>query len=134
MLLSLINEFAVLGTTFFLMAFGTLWYSIISTGESNYRTTKPNHSGNSAKKVVEFVTAFGATIFVVSTTAVALPFIIKTGFSPLLAALWAALFVVAISVPLALALGQGVRLIISQAGFIVLSLMLETAILYHWPW
>ena len=133
----LIHEFAVLGTSFFMMALATVWYSPMLFGNLWMKEVgltedvlEEKRSDMGKHMIVTFVSycvMLGLlSLVVVYASLLSLePWVVAGGLS---------VFVAALGVPSVLFEGRSVRYYTIQTGFNVVFIMLGVLMLQYWPW
>lgn len=124
----MINEIAVLGTAFLMLACSTVWYSSALFGKSMW--TKDEVSHESFKIVLTFagyVVALTALSYMIAAASI-------SAVSSITVSLLIALFAGALLVPLALWEGKRFSYIAINFGFLLLFIIGGTVILEYWPW
>ena len=133
----LIHEFAVLGTACFMLALATVWYSPMLFGKAWMREAKIT------KEMLEkaqpdnwkhMLVTFVSYVVMLGLLAVMVVYAPILDLSPLCAAAYLSLFVVAGLVSTTLFEGRSFRYFFIQAGFYVLFIVLGTLMLQYWPW
>lgn len=133
----MVHEFAVLGTTCFMMALSVVWYSPMLFGsfwmkearltDEMIEKAKPNMW----KHIVLTFLSY-ALMLVLLAHVVAYAHLLSL--KPIEAAGLLTLFVVLGSVPTVLSEGRSVRYFGIQIGFYAVFILLGTLIIQYWPW
>ena len=132
-----IHEFAVLGTTFFILALATLWYSPLLFGNVWLRVSKTagvvfdeTEAGFWKQIGVAFVVYLGQ----VALVAFALTFSHTLHISPFVLPAGAAVVLLLATIPPVLFEARPWQYYAIHTGFMVVVLAVTTALLEYWPW
>tara|TARA_B100000745_G_scaffold299556_1_gene250652 strand:+ start:113 stop:523 length:411 start_codon:yes stop_codon:yes gene_type:complete len=133
----LIHEFAVLGTTFFMMALATVWYSPMLFGKAWMRETGVTDEMVEKMQphmwkhmLLTFVSYAGMLVFLALLVVYA-PIL---GFVVWKAAAAVALFVALTAVAPTLFEGRSLTYYAIRVGFYVVFIVSGTLMLQYWPW
>lgn len=133
----ILNEVAVLGTTFLLMAVSTVWYSTMLFGRflsSDERNALSHDSLSSSQKallaVCTFIGYFVALCGIGYFVAVA-PLLSLT---PSTMALYLALFGSALSTLPLIAENRSLRTVLVHIGFTIVFVCVGALVINYWPW
>jgi hypothetical protein len=136
-MLEVIPLLAILGTTCFMMALATIWYSPLLFGllwmKETGLTDEMVEKAKPAfwKHMVLTFVSYGSMLGLLSCIVVYAPLL---GLAPLSAASLLLLFVAAAGVPSVLSEGRSFRYYSIYIGFYVVFILLGTVMLQHWPW
>lgn len=135
---AVIHELAVLGTTFFLMALTTLWYSPLLFGEVWLRVS------GIEKRVVfdetntafmrQLITTFCVYVSEVALLAWLLAYGARAGMTPALLTGILSVFVVVVTLPATIFEGRPWQYFAIHTGFLVVFIALAVLSLTYWPW
>ncbi len=135
--LAVIHEFAVIGTTFFIVALATLWYSpllfggyVTRYGSTTYGLSEPTEATFWRQLAVVFI-SYGCSV---GLLAYVLAYVPKLGISTITLTVLIALFGIAITAPSTLFEGRSWRLYAVHTGFMVVSVVVAIVSLQYWPW
>lgn len=132
-----VHEFAVLGTTFFMMALATVWYSPMLFGKrwiSEARITDTMLASAESQAGKHMVLTFCSYAVMLFMLALVVAYAPRVGLQPLEAAGLIVLFVSAGAIPAALFEGRSIRYFGIQAGFYSIFIVVGVALLEYWPW
>ena len=132
-----IHEFAVLGTTFFILALATLWYSPLMFGNLWLRVSKTTGVVFDETKAgfwKQLGIAFVAYLGMVTLVALAVTFTSVTGLPLGIVMLGASVFIACVTVPPALFEARPWQYYGIHTGFMILSVLVAAVLLTYWPW
>jgi Protein of unknown function (DUF1761) len=136
-LFSVIHEFAVLGTTFFIMALATLWYSSLAFGETWARVSGVSSAifdESSTDFIKQLVVAFFAYGIQITLLAWLIALVSTVGMTPMWAAVLLSIFVLAATAAPVVYETKVWQYYAIHSGFMVLSIVVSVASLTYWPW
>lgn len=134
---AVIHEFAVIGTTFFMLALATLWYSPLLFGTMWARVSKQAgvvFDESSANFVRQLSLTFIAYAVEVSLLAWLLAYAPGHGLVPWQLAAVLMLFTAAVTAPPVLFEDRPVAYYAIHTGFMVVFIGVSVAALTYWPW
>jgi hypothetical protein len=132
-----VHEFAVLGTTCFMMALATVWYSPMLFGNIWMKEARltvdmiQKETPNMWKHMVLTFVSYAMMLVLLAQMIAYAPLL---SLEAIEAAGFLVLFVVLGSVPTVLSEGKSLRYFGIQAGFYAVFILLGTLILQYWPW
>ena len=132
-----IHEFAVLGTTCFMMALATVWYSPMMFGAVWMREARlTDEMVEKAKSDMwkHMVLTFISYTIMLGLLALMVVYAPVLALTPMQASGLLALFVAAVAVPTTLFEGRSLTYYGIQVGFWILFIIIGTYILQYWPW
>jgi glucose uptake protein GlcU len=126
----LINEVAVLGTTFLMMAIGTVWYSSMLFGNA-----LPHGSGSSKENArLKIAVTFAAYFLMLSVLAYVLALAPILGTSLLFVLGSISVFVLSLIGSLFVLEHKSIREYLITSGFFVVFIIGGGLVLEYWPW
>jgi hypothetical protein len=132
-----VHEFAVIGTTFFMMALATVWYSPMLFGNVWMKEARltdemiENAKPDMWKHMLLTFMSYSLMLVLLAQMVVYAP---RLSLEPIEAASLLALFVALGAVSTVLFEGRSIRYFAIQVGFYVVFILLGTLILQYWPW
>ncbi len=134
---TVIHEFAVIGTTFFMLALATLWYSPFLFGAVWARVSK--NAGvvfdeSSATFVRQLSLTFVSYLIQVALLAFLIAYLPTIGMSPWLLMVFLMLFTAAVTAPPVLFEERPFSYYAVHTGFMLVFIGVSVASLTYWPW
>jgi hypothetical protein len=136
-LFAVIHEFAVLGTTFFLLALATLWYSPLLFGAMWTRAAGGHptvFNEDTSGYGIQLGLTFLAYLIQVTLIAWLLAFAPSVGVTPAMLAGLLGLFAVSLTLPPVLYEAKSWQYFVVHSGFMVVFTGVSVASLTYWPW
>jgi uncharacterized membrane protein len=134
---TVIHEFAVLGTTFFMLALATLWYSPLMFGTVWARVSKTTgvvFDESSANFVRQLSVTFVAYLIEVALLAWLIAYVPRIGLTHVELAAVLMLFTVVVTLPPIVFEERPFLYYAIHTGFMVVFIGISVAALAYWPW
>jgi hypothetical protein len=136
-LFSVIHEFAVLGTTFFLLALATLWYSPLLLGKVWAKAaggTPAVFDEEAAGFGLQLGLTFVAYLLEVGLIAWLLAYAPTVGVVPSVFATVLSIFAIVVTAPPVLYEARSWQYFVVHTGFMVVFIVVAVLSLTYWPW
>ncbi len=133
----MIDIFAVIGTSLFMMALATVWYSPFLFGRQWMKEvglTEAVLEEKESESYKHMILTFVSYSVLLSLLSLVVAYAPKLSIDSLYIAGGITLFVAALGVPSVLSEGKSLRYYMIQTGFYVVFIMTGVAMLEYWPW